>query len=319
MVPIIKTNNLYKCFPGKKSPIKAVNGVNLEVAAGTIFGFLGPNGAGKTTVLRLLTTLMPADRGDIIIAGHNLKTEPQKVRSKIGYVAQMSGCIREATAYENLMLQARLYGMNSKSAKHEINKLTDVLALASFLHRKARTLSGGQLRRVDLAMGMIHSPEVLFLDEPTNGLDPQSRAFLWREIVTLKTLGLTIFTSSHYLDEVDHVCDQISIIDHGSIVASGTSSELKRQISGDVLTLQIGEEADQLEQVINYLKNKPYVKSFSANENTLKINLDAGQGILQEIIESVSFLNLTIKNLNLTQPSLDEVFLTKTGLALRES
>jgi ABC-2 type transport system ATP-binding protein len=319
MKPIIKVIDLHKTFSEDGSQVKAVNGVNLEVTPGTIFGFLGPNGAGKTTTLRILTTLMQPDQGEVYIAGYDVRKEQRAIRMKIGYVGQKNGCMGDATARENVMLQARLYGMTSQAAKQQIARIGELLGLNAFYDQKTRTLSGGQLRRVDLALGMIHSPQILFLDEPTTGLDPQSRAFLWEEVVRLKEAGLTIFLTTHYLDEADSVSDQIAIIDHGTIVAVGTSDTLKREISGGILTVEILEEAHQLESIISWLKERSYVEKVTVNDSALRVQLSTQQDILPEVIQAISLSNLTIRNLNLAQPSLNEVFLSKTGRALRDA
>ncbi len=233
----ITLTNIHKTFTGSKEPVKALQGVDLKVQQGQIFGFLGPNGAGKTTTLRILTTLLPFDQGEAFVAGINIKKHPQEVRRSIGYVSQKGGADRNATGLENLILQGRLYGLDSKKAIAQANTLTEDFSLTDCIERLASTYSGGQRRRLDLALAMMHQPKILFLDEPTTGLDPQNRENLWAKIKFLKAQGVTIFLTSHYLDEVDALVDSLAIMDHGKVVAEGTPSLLKKQISGDIITI----------------------------------------------------------------------------------
>ena len=231
---IINVKNLSKEFKSENGVINAINNVNLQIKSGCIFGFIGPNGAGKSTMLRILSTLLKPSSGQVLIAGYDLLTQSNEIRKSIGYVGQHGGCDANATGRENLILQGRLYGMSKSESMNRTNELVQLFQLDSVCDRKSGSYSGGQRRRVDLAMGMIHYPEILFLDEPTTGLDPQTRIFLWDELNKLRDTGLTIFLTTHYLDEVDSVCDQIAIIDHGCIVAEGTPAELKSQIPSDV-------------------------------------------------------------------------------------
>jgi ABC-2 type transport system ATP-binding protein len=234
---MIETKGLRKTFhigKGRKAAtVDAVRGVDLKVGDAEIFGFLGPNGAGKTTTLRMLTTLLEPDGGDAVIAGANLRTNPARVRQLSGYVAQGGGTVDDATAREELVLQARMYGIAKDEAERRAAKALDAFQLTDFADRRCRTYSGGQRRRVDIALGVIHEPKVLFLDEPTVGLDPQSRARMWDEVRRLRSEGMTVFITTHYLDEADALCDRLAIIDNGEIVAEGTPDDLKREIAGD--------------------------------------------------------------------------------------
>jgi ABC-2 type transport system ATP-binding protein len=189
----VTLSGVSKTFSSAQGPVHALRGVDLEVPTGQIFGFLGPNGAGKTTTLRILTTLLPFDQGEIRIAGLDIKADPQGVRSRIGYVSQKGGADRHATGWENLLMQGRLYGMDKAAASIQAKKLVEVFALSECIERLVETYSGGQQRRLDIALGMVHRPEILFLDEPTNGLDPQNRDNLWKQILALKAMGITIF------------------------------------------------------------------------------------------------------------------------------
>jgi ABC-2 type transport system ATP-binding protein len=233
----IEIKNLKKIYSGGPATVIAVNGINLTVHQGEIFGLLGPNGAGKTTTMRILTTLLKPTSGVVHIGGFDLATQPDKVRTHVGYVSQSGGLERSATARENLVLQARVYGMTKTEAQARADELISALELANFADRLVETYSGGQRRRADIALGMVHHPKLLFLDEPTIGLDPQSRAQIWQEVKKLKTSGTTILFTTHYLDEADLYCDRVAIVDHGKIVALGTPQELKKEIpqSGNTL------------------------------------------------------------------------------------
>lgn len=231
---IIEIKDLRKTFASDGKAVNAVNGINLTVNMGEIFGFLGPNGAGKTTTMRILTTLLKPTSGKATIAGFDLFRQSDMVRIHIGYVSQTGGLERNATTRENLVLQARLYGFSKTQAEHRAQELITSLQLSEFADRLVETYSGGQRRRADIALGMVHKPKLLFLDEPTIGLDPQSRAHIWQEVKNLRNQGTTIFFTTHYLDEADMFCDRIAIVDHGMVVALGTPEELKREIAADV-------------------------------------------------------------------------------------
>lgn len=210
---ILKTSKLCKTFSsgrGKKmKSVEAVKGVDLEVKQGEIFGFLGPNGAGKSTTLNMLTTLLAPTKGKAVVAGFDLLTQPEKVREQIGYVSQAGGADGFSSAFENLVLQARLYGISAADAVSKATELIDRFQMKEFAVREANTYSGGQKRRLELALGIVHRPSLVFLDEPTTGLDPQSRAYFWEEILRLKKEGMTVFLTTHYLEEADHLCSTL--------------------------------------------------------------------------------------------------------------
>ena len=229
MDAVITTEQLRKTFRSHKHSVEAVRGVSIEVERGEIFGFLGPNGAGKTTTLRMLTTLLPIDDGRATIAGFDVRTEPRAVRRRLGYVSQLGGADDLATGRENLVLQGRLYGGRHADVVRRAEHVMQVLDLTEFADRKVNSYSGGQRRRLDVALGIVHEPDVLFLDEPTTGLDPQNRANLWDQIRLLRERGTTVFLTTHYLEEADALCDRVMIMDHGRIVAEGTPQELKRR------------------------------------------------------------------------------------------
>ncbi|MCX5204169.1 ATP-binding cassette domain-containing protein [Streptomyces sp. NBC_00237] len=231
--PIVSTSNLTRTFPTQAGPVEAVRGIDLTVRPGEILGFLGPNGAGKTTTLRMLTTLLAPTGGTATVAGHDLLTDPTGVRSKIGYVAQSGGVDPHIPVREELVTQGRLYRLTKSQAAARADELAEALDLTAFLDRNCSALSGGQRRRLDIAMGLTHRPEVLFLDEPTTGLDPASRSDLWDLVRRLRSaFGTTVVLTTHYLDEADALSDRLVIIDKGKVVADGTPHALKLRHTG---------------------------------------------------------------------------------------
>ena len=243
MDTVIVAQDLRKSFRTRKGgAVEAVKGVSMEVGRGEVFGFLGPNGAGKTTTLRMLTTLVPIDAGKATVAGFDVARQAKQVRQRTGYVSQLGGADDNATGWENLVLQGRLYGGDLASVRRRAKELAEVLDLAGFADRKVATYSGGQRRRLDVALGLVHQPEVLFLDEPTTGLDPQNRANLWDHIRAVRDRGTTVFLTTHYLEEADVLCDRLMIMDHGTIVAEGTSRVLKRKVAGDSVVIGLKDE-----------------------------------------------------------------------------
>ncbi|MGW0431631.1 ATP-binding cassette domain-containing protein [Micromonospora sp. NPDC003197] len=318
---MIETRGLRKSFRSRqgkeKKTVDAVRGVDLTVAEGEIFGFLGPNGAGKTTTLRMLATLIEPDGGEAIVAGANLRTDPAEVRRRIGYVAQGGSTWDESTAREELVLQARMYGIGKAEAQRRAVASLAAFQLTEYADRKCKTYSGGQRRRVDIALGIIHQPKIVFLDEPTTGLDPQSRAHMWDEIRRLRADGMTVFITTHYLDEADALCDRIAIMDHGEIVAEGTPAELKREISGDVVLVGIDGSTPQAAQLLD---SQDYVtKLETPDEGGLRLYVDEGATAIPQILRVLDGAGLPLRSIELHRPSLDDVFLTKTGRSLRES
>jgi len=228
----IDAHGLTKTFPGRgkgAGPVVAVDHIDLAVPAGTVFGLLGPNGAGKTTTFRMLTTLLPVDSGQATVAGFDLKTQAQDVRSHIGLVGQLGGADLDATGRENLVLAARLYGLSAAQAAARADELQEVFDLGGLANRIARTFSGGQRRRLEIALGMVQRPAVLFMDEPTTGLDPQNRANLWDQVRALRAQGVTVVLTTHYLDEADALADELAVMDHGRVIAQGSPADLKAQ------------------------------------------------------------------------------------------
>jgi ABC-2 type transport system ATP-binding protein len=318
---MIETRGLRKVYRTKKgrqvTTVDAVRGIDLTVAEGEIFGFLGPNGAGKTTTLRMLATLLAPDGGEAIIAGADLRANPREVRRRIGYVAQAGSTWDEVSAREELTLQARMYGASKADARLAADAAMDSFGLASFGDRWCKTYSGGQRRKVDIALGVIHRPRVLFLDEPTTGLDPQSRVNLWDEVNRLRDEGMTIFITTHYLEEADQLCDRVAIIDQGTIVAEGTPTELKREVAGDVVSLVLNGSTMKAAEVLG---GQPDIWVLEGQKaDSLRLRVESGSAAIQQIMRTLDSSDIELGAIELHRPSLDDVFLAKTGRSLRDA
>jgi ABC-2 type transport system ATP-binding protein len=318
---IIETSGLRKSFRSRqgrdKKTVEAVRGVDLRVEEGEIFGFLGPNGAGKTTTLRMLATLIVPDGGAATVAGADLLRDPGEVRRRIGYVAQGGSTWDDSTAREELVLQARLYGIGKAAALERAARALDSFQLSEYADRKCKTYSGGQRRRVDIALGIIHEPRVVFLDEPTTGLDPQSRAHMWDEIRRLRSEGMTVFITTHYLEEADALCDRIAIMDHGEVVAEGTPAELKRSISHEVITVGLNGATAEAAAVLDSAAFIARMEKLDTGDG-LRLFVDDGATAMPQVLRELERNGVTLKSIELHRPSLDDVFLTKTGRSLRE-
>jgi len=316
-VSIIRTRDLRKSFKGRAGSVEAVKGVDLDVKAGEVFGFLGPNGAGKTTTLRMLATLIPPTSGEATVAGVDLLNNPARVRQQIGYVAQGGSSDPMMTGRGELVIQGRLFGMSRAQAEARATEVLAALDLTDAAGRTTGTYSGGMRRRLDIGMGMVHRPKLLFLDEPTTGLDPQARANLWDEVRKLREGGTTVFLTTHYLEEADVLCDRVAIIDHGMIVAEGTPIDLKRAIAGDVITLGIADH----ERVLTLVRTEAYVReaSDSDEDGLVRLYVDEGDRALPQLLRLLDGAGLSPQTIALSRPSLDDVFLRKTGRSLRET
>lgn len=319
MDTILMTKGLRKTFASKTGPVEAVKGVDLRVNAGEIFGFLGPNGAGKTTTLRMLATLMAPDQGEAYVAGYDLIREPNRVRTAIGYVSQVGGSDRDLTAEADLFLQGRLYRIPAKAARQRAGELLKALGLSDIARRKSATYSGGQKRRLDIALGMMHRPALLFLDEPTTGLDPASRAQLWEEVRRLRDQGTTIFLTTHYMDEADELSDRIAIMDKGVIVAEGTPRALKQQVAGDMILLGLSEDGVVKERALSLLKDRDYVREAGYEQGRLRLYVKDGETVLPDILRQLDHARIGLASVTLSQPTLDDVFLRQTGRSLHET
>lgn len=332
-MPAIEVKHLTKRFVQKnkqgKKQVDAVRGITLQVRQGEVFGFLGPNGAGKTTTMRMLTTLLPMDEGTASVAGFDLRKQPQEVRQHIGYVSQLGGADLSASGWENLVLQGQLYRLTKKEAVTQAEEFIDVFDLKHLIDRKVQTYSGGQKRRLEIAMGMMHDPQVIFLDEPTAGLDLQNRANLWEQIRKLKVRGTTVFLTTHYLEEADALADRIVIMDHGKIVADGSPDELKQQISGDdVVTITVNQkqQTDIDEKngeghpfVLKQLEELSFVNQVHNEGNRIRLYMENGATYLPAVYEWFGSHNIDIVHVSVSQPSLDDVFLKETGRSLRDT
>jgi ABC-2 type transport system ATP-binding protein len=321
---MIEATGLRKSFRTRRrrkaTSVDAVRGVDFAVQRGEIFGFLGPNGAGKTTTLRMLATLLRPDDGEATIAGADLRRDPEQVRQRIGFVAQASGTYDQSTARRDLVHQARMYSVSKSAAKGLAAAAIKAFQLDDFADRRVGTYSGGQRRRLDIALGVIHSPQVIFLDEPTAGLDPPSRARMWQEVRRLRDQGMTVFLTTHYLEEADALCDRISIIDAGLIVAEGTPSDLKREISGDVIIVDLAapDTAGAPEPTVmlegsKILTEQPYVHSCETIGARLRLYVDSAATAIPQVMRALSNKGIEPGAIESRRPSLDDVFLAKTG------
>jgi ABC-2 type transport system ATP-binding protein len=312
----IETHALRRVFKARNRTVEAVAGVDMTVRNGEIFGFLGPNGAGKTTTLRMLATLLPPSGGAAMVAGCDLLKQQDRVRERIGYVGQAGGADREIMGRTELVFQGRLYGMPLSAAKKRAAELIEMLELEACADRKVATYSGGQKRRLDIGLGLVHDPQLLFLDEPTTGLDPQSRARVWDEVRRMHDRGTTVFLTTHYLDEADALCDRIAIIDHGKIVAEGTPEELKREVAGDLVTLSV--TGDQ-QSALDLLRGQPFVREATTEDGLVRLYVDRGETAMPSILRLLDSAGMQLLTIGLQRPSLDDVFLRKTGRSLRET
>jgi ABC-2 type transport system ATP-binding protein len=321
---IITTQDLRKSFPASRGPggrggrVEAVRGVSMDVARGEVFGFLGPNGAGKTTTVRMLTTLLPIDSGAATVAGFDVARQPKQVRTRIGYVSQLGGADELATGRENLLLQGRLYGASRAEVAPRAEALAELLDLAGFADRRVGTYSGGQRRRLDIALGLVHDPAVLFLDEPTTGLDPQSRANLWDHIRALRDRGTTVFLTTHYLEEADVLCDRLMIMDHGQIVAEGTPRALKQQVAGDAILISLRRGDHVAERAAPVLRQEPYVRELTTDDGHVRLYVDDGGSALPQVIRVLDQAGIEVSSMSMSEPTLDDVFLRQTGRSLRD-
>jgi len=314
----VRATALRKAFPSKGGRVEALRGIDLSIAAGQIYGFLGPNGAGKTTTLRILTTLLAADSGEAFVAGVDVRRHPGEVRRRIGYVGQLGGADREATGRENLVLQGRLYGMGAAETGRRAGELIELLDLGAFSHRIARSYSGGQRRRLEVALGIMHRPAVLFLDEPTLGLDPQNRANLWEQLRVLRDAGTSILLTTHYLDEADQLSDRLAIIDHGRVVAEGTPQELKQRYPAEV-TITPRPGAAELDSLASRLQGDPLVGAVRIDAGTIRARVPDPTAGLAAVFDRLRAGGVGVLRVSLQEPSLDDVFLHETGRSLRDA
>jgi len=310
---IIEIKDLTKVF-GK---LVAVDHVSFTVEEGEIFGFLGPNGAGKTTTINMLTTLMNPTGGTAKVAGMDIVKDAKKVRSLIGLVPQDLTVDGDLTGMENMWLQARLYQVPKEVAKKRIEEVLSLIELKDVANRKVETYSGGMRKRLELAEGLIHYPKILFLDEPTLGLDVQTRAVIWDYIKKLKEeRGMTIFMTTHYMEEADALCDRIAIIDYGKIRALDRPKNLKDSLGGDVIELALSNNSKDMTEAIAKM---PHVIDVKRKSETYRIKVTKGEEALPDIIERILKLDSRVSKVSLIKPTLDQVYLDYTGRSLRET
>jgi ABC-2 type transport system ATP-binding protein len=311
--PIVSVIGLTKVF-GEK--LRAVDGVSFDVQEGEVFGFLGPNGAGKSTTINVLTTLLRPTSGTAKVCGYDVVRHPEEVRRNVGVVPQEYTADEDMTGYDNVLLCADLYGIPRSDSKPQADELLDLVELKDAAKRKVSTYSGGMRRRLELACGLINRPRLLFLDEPTLGLDVQTRAAVWKYIRTLKDeYGMTLFLTTHYLQEADSLCDRIAIIDHGRLVEVGTPAQLKARVGGDVIEVGVAERDRDVSQDIMILD---LVKDVKREDGGYRIKAEMGEEAAARIIDLIRSKGLHVNRISVTKPSLDEAYLELTGRSIRE-
>jgi ABC-2 type transport system ATP-binding protein len=313
----IEARGLVKTYRGD---VQALKGVSVSVAKGTVFGLLGPNGAGKSTMVKILTTLSRPDAGEARVAGYDVVRQAEKVRLAIGCVAQKSGLDPQATGRENLLLQGRVYGMRGAPLKGRAQELLEGFGLVEAADRTVRTYSGGMQRKLDVAVGLMHRPRVLFLDEPTTGLDPEARADMWTEIARLAgDEGLTILMTTHYMDEADGLAQRLAIVDRGLVVAEGTPDELKGELRGDAIAVELedqpldGEVRRALDKVAGHLHD------VAVDGRTLRARTDSGARAVPAVLASLEAEGVKVASVTVSRPSLDDVYLRYAGRAFSEA
>jgi ABC-2 type transport system ATP-binding protein len=297
--------------------VQALDGLSFSVRNGEVFGLLGPNGAGKSTTVRVLTTLTRPDSGRALVAGEDVARHPNRVRSKIGYVAQDSGVDWEATGRENLLLQGRIHGMGGKQLHTRVDELLELVGLHESADRVARTYSGGMKRRLDVATGLVHRPSVLFLDEPTTGLDPEARAAMWVEVERLaEQEALTILLTTHYLEEADRLAERVAIVSEGRVVAEGTPDDLKRGLEGESITVELQEVDGRLvdaERIVAQIAGNATVDG-----QQVRARVANGAQAIPTILGALDDAGVAVASVTTARPSLDDVYLHYTGRAFSE-
>lgn len=303
----IVVNGLTKTY---HNGVRALNGVSFSVSQGEIFGLLGPNGAGKSTTVRILATLTSPDAGSAVVAGHDVARDPAGVRHSIGYVAQQSGVDRWGTGRENLVLQGHLQRVPKQQIAARANELLEWIGLTDAADKLVNTYSGGMRRRLDIAMGLVHDPGVLYLDEPTTGLDPESRSALWQDLERLRhEKNLTVLLTTHYLEEADHLCDRLAIVDHGVVVTQGTPSALKSEIRGDAVELEVT-DTRRATATITGLEG---VYEVIPNGHAVLARVQQGATAVPSLITALEREGVGVESVTLSRPSLDDVYLHYTG------
>jgi len=308
---IIETNKITKKF----GTFTAVDSISFSIQKGEIFGFLGPNGAGKTTTIKMLTTLLHPTKGSATINSYDIIKKRDNVRQSIGVVFQEPALDLELTGRENLDYHARMYGINRTTRKKRINEVLDLVDLQDKKNEFVKKYSGGMKRRLEIARGLMHSPTVLFLDEPTLGLDAQTRRAIWEYIKKMnKEKHTTIFLTTHYMDEADYLCDRISIIDHGKILVTDTTSKLKTMVGNDLITISTSNDQD----FSIHLKDVSWIKNVDTYDGYLTLGVEKGEEKIPVVIELAQNHNIQVKSISVHKPTLDDVFLYYTGHRIRD-
>jgi ABC-2 type transport system ATP-binding protein len=322
--PVIEVRDLKKTYP---TGVEAVKGITFNVKEGEFFGFLGPNGAGKSTSIKILITLLAKTDGLVQVLGMDVDKHTDEVRRVIGYAAQDASTDDDLNGIENLDIQGHLYGLERKLIKQRTEELIDLMDLREAAKRRVGTYSGGMKKRLDLATALIHRPRILFLDEPTTGLDPQNRAGLWRYLEKVnKEEKLTIFLTTHYMEEADRLCDRLAIIDGGKIIAEDSPTALKAGMGGDVISLNFKgngvSAAEQAEKAKSILESEEFIRTLrlgeGENTGSLSVVVQNGGEVVPEVLRLLDSKNLRVASLNLTSPTLDDVFLKFTGQRIRQ-
>ncbi|GAA3159900.1 ATP-binding cassette domain-containing protein [Planomonospora alba] len=316
---MIHARGLTRTFKVNKERVEAVRGIDLEVEAGRLVAFLGPNGAGKSTTLRMLTTLLPPTSGTATVAGRDIVADPAGVRARIGYVGQKNGAGENFRVRDELVTQGRCYGMTRAEARRRAEEVLDLLELRPLALRRPGTLSGGQRRRLDIALGLVHRPDLLFLDEPSTGLDPHSRADIWQHILRLRAeYGTTVLLTTHYLEEADSMAERVVIIDHGRVIADGTTERLKSDLAGDRITVTV-HDAQDAARAAAVAERFAAPGEVSAEGTAVRLRVPRADAALPEYLRALEAAGVKAAAAETARPTLDDVFLALTGRTLRES
>ena len=315
---IVQVEELVKVYPGG---VRAVSEIDFTVSQGEFFGFLGPNGAGKSTTLKILSTLLRKTSGRVVVAGHDVDHDQKSVRKSIGFAMQEVGLDDLTSGREFLVTQGLLYALSRKEARRRADELLDLVGLTAVAKRKVGTYSGGMRRRIDLIAAMIHNPPLLFLDEPTTGLDPQSRLAIWEHLKNLNEQGVTIFLTTQMMEEADRLCQRIAIIDQGNLVAEGTSAALKSEVGGDVVRIVLDgklEDGPKTQKAEALVKERSYVAGVNITDDSLTITVKDGSAAAPDLLRLLHENQMAVANLSVASPTLDDVFLKHTGRQIRD-
>jgi ABC-2 type transport system ATP-binding protein len=320
---MISTRSLTKDFlVSDKKIVHAVRGISLDIEPGELVAVLGPNGAGKSTTMRMLTTLIAPTSGSASVAGHDVVEQSAQVRRLIGYVGQGNGAGHNQRAGDELTSQGLIYGLDRRSAQRRAGELLEALDLAPLRNRKVSSLSGGQRRRLDVAMGLVHSPSLLFLDEPSTGLDPQNRANLWEHILQMRDAAstpMTIMLTTHYLDEADSMAGRVVVVDHGEVIADDTAEALKANLAGDRIVLTLEHPGPETAELATLVARFGGARDVASDSGTVRARVGDGPHALPELLRAADHAGIALSTAQVHQPTLDDVFLTLTGRSLREA